>query len=63
MRIICVTVKCLDDGLLSDYLSSNKTTLCVIEREQFAKYPKVAAASRVVSEEGNRLLISGIKAR
>jgi hypothetical protein len=48
---------------LLDYLCSNKTTLCVIEREQFAKYPKVAAVSRVIDEEGDRLLISGSTAR
>jgi 4-amino-4-deoxy-L-arabinose transferase-like glycosyltransferase len=47
------------DGQLIDYLSSNKTTLCIIERDQLAMYPRVAAASRIISEEGNRLLIAG----
>ncbi|MGE5807797.1 MAG: ArnT family glycosyltransferase [Nitrospirota bacterium] len=47
------------DGQLIDYLSSNKTTLCIIERDQFAKFLRIAAASRIVNEEGNRLLISG----
>ena len=51
------------DGQLIDYLSSNKTTLCIIERDQFAQFPRIAAVSRIINEEGNRLLISGIKAR
>jgi 4-amino-4-deoxy-L-arabinose transferase-like glycosyltransferase len=45
------------------YLSLNKKTLCVIEREKYAKLPKVAAVSHIVDEEGNKLLISGNPAR
>jgi hypothetical protein len=33
------------------YLSSSKKTLCVIEREEYAKFPKFAAVSRIIDEE------------
>jgi 4-amino-4-deoxy-L-arabinose transferase-like glycosyltransferase len=52
------TVLHTEEQLLA-YLASNKKTLCVIEREKYAKFPKVAAVSRIIDEEGNRLLISG----
>jgi 4-amino-4-deoxy-L-arabinose transferase-like glycosyltransferase len=53
-----VTVLNTEEQLLA-YLSSNKKTLCVIERDKYAMFPKVAAVSRILDEEGNRLLISG----
>jgi 4-amino-4-deoxy-L-arabinose transferase-like glycosyltransferase len=56
------TVLHTEEQLLA-YLSSNKKTLCVIEREKYAQFPKVAAVSRIIDEEGNRLLISGSPAR
>jgi 4-amino-4-deoxy-L-arabinose transferase-like glycosyltransferase len=52
------TVLHTEEQLLA-YLASSKKTLCVIEREKYAKFPKVAAVSRIIDEEGNRLLISG----
>jgi 4-amino-4-deoxy-L-arabinose transferase-like glycosyltransferase len=51
------------EEMLLEYLASNKKTLCLIEREQYEKLPAVAAVSRIVDEEGNRLLISGDPAR
>jgi hypothetical protein len=48
---------------LLNYLASNKKTLCVIEREQYEDLPEVAAASSIIAEEGNKLLISGKTAR
>jgi 4-amino-4-deoxy-L-arabinose transferase-like glycosyltransferase len=48
---------------LLDYLASNKKTLCVIERERYAKLPEVVAISSIVDEEGNKLLISGNPAK
>jgi hypothetical protein len=51
------------EEMLLEYLASNKKTLCVIEREWYAKLPAVAAVSRIIDEEGNKLLISGNMAR
>jgi dolichyl-phosphate-mannose-protein mannosyltransferase len=48
---------------LLDYLASNKKTLCVIGREQYVKFPELAALSSIVDEEGNKLLIAGNPAR
>jgi 4-amino-4-deoxy-L-arabinose transferase-like glycosyltransferase len=56
-----VTLLNTEEQLLA-YLSNEKT-LCVIEREEYAKFPKVAAVSRIIDEEGNRLLICGNPAR
>ena len=44
---------------LLDYLGSRKTALCVIEKERYRQFPLVMAASSVLDEEGNKLLISG----
>ena len=47
---------------LIDYLASSKTPLLVIEQEQYEKLPEVAAASRIIDKEGNKLLIEGTQA-
>jgi len=44
---------------LHDYLTSGKTALCVIEKEQYRQFPQIVALSSVLSEEGNKVLISG----
>ncbi len=56
------TVLHREDELL-DYLAADRTTLCVIEQEQYAKFPNVASRSRIIDKEGNRLLIAGIPVR
>jgi 4-amino-4-deoxy-L-arabinose transferase-like glycosyltransferase len=43
---------------LLDYLSSGRTALCVIARQDYERFPQVVAASTVVDREGNKLLIA-----
>jgi hypothetical protein len=43
---------------LLDYLASNKRALCVIEREQYSQFERLAKSSSVLREEGNKFLIS-----
>ncbi len=44
---------------LLEYLGSATTTLCIIDQEKYAALPSVAAKSRIIGQEGNRLLITG----
>jgi len=40
------------------YLATDGTPLCVIDTRQYAKLPRVAAASSIVDTEGSKLLIT-----
>jgi 4-amino-4-deoxy-L-arabinose transferase-like glycosyltransferase len=44
---------------LLDYLGSEKTTLCIIDRQLYAALPDVISKSKIIAEEGNKLLIAG----
>ena len=43
---------------LDDYLTSGKTALCVIEREQYRQMPQIVALSSILDQEGNKVLIT-----
>ncbi len=43
---------------LLDHLASGRAPLCVIEKGQYAQLPRVIAATSVLMEEGNKLLIT-----
>jgi 4-amino-4-deoxy-L-arabinose transferase-like glycosyltransferase len=40
------------------YLGSGKMALCIIEKEQYRQFSSVMAASSIIGEEGNKLLIA-----
>jgi 4-amino-4-deoxy-L-arabinose transferase-like glycosyltransferase len=47
-----------EKGLL-DHLSSDPASLCIIERNEYERLPRIVAASSIVDTEGNKLLITG----